>query len=78
LDGTKKGKIVNPFFETIIDKVGRWEEYIYENKVMPFSLDKYIEYLENNVEKPAKIKIKNKGDYYSQYLMNFRKIPSSK
>jgi len=66
------GKLVNPWFEKIIESLGRYENYPNLNVTKPYGLDEYIKYLYQNVEKPLGIEISNKNEIYKKYVEKWR------
>ena len=74
--GDARGKMVNPLFERIIDEIGRWERFSYDNRIVFLSEEEFIKYWEERVEKPLGIKIEDKKKFYQIYASTWRKEPS--
>ncbi len=66
------GKVVDPFFEEIIDEAGRYENYPNENIIKPWDIEKYSQYIQRNYEKVGKyISDDDLEEGYEIYISNF-------
>ncbi len=66
------GKVVDPFFEKVMDTAGRYEEYAHENVIKPWDEEKYMNYFQKCSRKLGReIPEKILEEGYKTYTSNF-------
>lgn len=66
------GKVVNPLFEEIIDKLGRYEDFYHRNIIKPWSYEEYKTYFQKQLMKLKKAHVNfDLKECYEIYISNF-------